>query len=131
MSVSLLANSEVSLHKSDAMSDRYEQSRLQHERAGASLAGGVATAFRAGQLPLPITLQAASRALRRAGRGSSSSSAITTAGSTRSSSASKDRLWRGREPRDRIPPRRHRSPSAAGTTSRPSSVSLQPATSLP
>lgn len=37
------------------MSDRYALSRRQHERAREFLAGGVATAFRAGQLPLPIT----------------------------------------------------------------------------
>jgi glutamate-1-semialdehyde 2,1-aminomutase len=37
------------------VSDRYALSRRQHERARESLAGGVATAFRAGQLPLPIT----------------------------------------------------------------------------
>ena len=37
------------------MSDRFEHSREQHERARASLAGGVATAFRAGQLPVPVT----------------------------------------------------------------------------
>ena len=35
--------------------DRYERSRAQHERARRSLAGGVATAFRASQLPVPIT----------------------------------------------------------------------------
>ncbi len=35
--------------------DRYERSRAQHARARQSLAGGVATAFRASQLPVPIT----------------------------------------------------------------------------
>jgi glutamate-1-semialdehyde 2,1-aminomutase len=40
--------------------DRYRRSREQHERARASLAGGVATVFRAGQLPLPITFVAGS-----------------------------------------------------------------------
>src|SRR5262249_33140469 len=37
------------------MPDRYALSRAQHERAAQTLAGGVATAFRANQLPLPIT----------------------------------------------------------------------------
>lgn len=37
------------------MSDRYAASRAQHERARASLAGGVATAFRASQQPTPLT----------------------------------------------------------------------------
>ncbi|MBA2701424.1 MAG: aminotransferase class III-fold pyridoxal phosphate-dependent enzyme [Chloroflexi bacterium] len=37
------------------MPDRYARSRAQHERALRSLAGGVATAFRAPQLPVPIS----------------------------------------------------------------------------
>ncbi len=37
------------------MTDRYRRSRAQHERARRSLAGGVATAFRAPQLPVPIS----------------------------------------------------------------------------
>src|SRR4051794_1176399 len=49
------ANGRVSLDESSLVSDRYTLSRRQHERARGSLAGGVATAFRAGQLPLPIT----------------------------------------------------------------------------
>ncbi len=39
------------------MSESFERSRQQHERARASLAGGVATAFRAGQLPVPLTFE--------------------------------------------------------------------------
>ncbi len=35
--------------------DRYARSRAQHERSARSLAGGVATAFRAPQLPVPIS----------------------------------------------------------------------------
>ena len=35
------------------MTDRYAASRQQHERARATLAGGVATAFRSGQRPIP------------------------------------------------------------------------------
>jgi glutamate-1-semialdehyde 2,1-aminomutase len=35
--------------------DRYEASRAQHIRARKSLAGGVATAFRGGQQPVPLT----------------------------------------------------------------------------
>jgi glutamate-1-semialdehyde 2,1-aminomutase len=35
--------------------DRYARSRAQHLRARATLAGGVATAFRAGQRPVPLT----------------------------------------------------------------------------
>jgi glutamate-1-semialdehyde 2,1-aminomutase len=41
---------------------RYEGSRRQHERAKATLAGGVATAFRAGQRPVPITFEGGSGA---------------------------------------------------------------------
>lgn len=37
------------------MNDRYAASRMQHERAHRTLAGGVATAFRAVQRPVPIT----------------------------------------------------------------------------
>jgi glutamate-1-semialdehyde 2,1-aminomutase len=37
------------------VNDRFALSRAQHERARGSMAGGVATAFRAGQLPVPIT----------------------------------------------------------------------------
>ncbi|MGI8700186.1 MAG: aspartate aminotransferase family protein [Nocardioidaceae bacterium] len=37
------------------MIDRYTRSRAQHQRASRSLAGGVATAFRASQQPVPIT----------------------------------------------------------------------------
>jgi glutamate-1-semialdehyde 2,1-aminomutase len=37
--------------------DRYRSSRAQHQRAELSLAGGVATAFRAGQRPVPITFE--------------------------------------------------------------------------
>jgi glutamate-1-semialdehyde 2,1-aminomutase len=37
------------------MTDRYMHSRTQHARARQSLAGGVATAIRAGQRPVPIT----------------------------------------------------------------------------
>jgi glutamate-1-semialdehyde 2,1-aminomutase len=40
----------------------FERSREQHERARRSLAGGVATAFRANQLPLPITFERGSGA---------------------------------------------------------------------
>ena len=40
----------------------FELSRKQHERARDSLAGGVATAFRANQLPLPITFERGSAA---------------------------------------------------------------------
>ena len=39
----------------DAAVDRYAVSRAQHARARRSLARGVATAFRAGQLPVPLT----------------------------------------------------------------------------
>ena len=39
----------------DAATDRYARSRSQHQRAARSLAGGVATAFRAPQLPVPIS----------------------------------------------------------------------------
>lgn len=38
-------------------SDRYAESRRQHEQAKVSLAGGVATAFRAGQRPVPISFE--------------------------------------------------------------------------
>ncbi|MCY7417694.1 MAG: aminotransferase class III-fold pyridoxal phosphate-dependent enzyme [Chloroflexi bacterium] len=37
--------------------DRFEGSRRQHERAKPTLAGGVATAFRAGQRPVPISFE--------------------------------------------------------------------------
>nr|MBA2254104.1 aminotransferase class III-fold pyridoxal phosphate-dependent enzyme [Chloroflexota bacterium] len=37
------------------MADRYQRSRAQHQRSARSLAGGVATAFRAPQLPVPIS----------------------------------------------------------------------------
>ncbi len=40
---------------SNADAGRYDRSRTQHQRARRSLAAGVATAFRAGQLPVPIT----------------------------------------------------------------------------
>ncbi len=39
------------------MSDRYALSRAQHRRSAYSLAGGVATAFRAPQLPVPISFK--------------------------------------------------------------------------
>ena len=39
------------------MSESFSLSRAQHERSKLTLAGGVATAFRAGQLPVPITFQ--------------------------------------------------------------------------
>ncbi len=39
------------------MSDRYARSRAQHRRSALSLAGGVATAFRAPQLPVPISFE--------------------------------------------------------------------------
>lgn len=42
--------------RSTSGTDRYAASRGQHERAARSLAGGVATAFRAPQLPVPITM---------------------------------------------------------------------------
>ncbi len=41
------------------MPDRYARSRAQHARASGSLAGGVATAFRAPQLPVPISFAGA------------------------------------------------------------------------
>ncbi len=41
------------------MTDRYARSRMQNRRATRSLAGGVATAFRAGQQPVPITFASA------------------------------------------------------------------------
>ncbi len=39
------------------MTDRYARSRVQHQRSARSLAGGVATAFRAPQLPVPISFK--------------------------------------------------------------------------
>jgi glutamate-1-semialdehyde 2,1-aminomutase len=39
------------------VSDRFALSREQHARSRLTLAGGVATAFRAGQLPVPITFE--------------------------------------------------------------------------
>ncbi len=39
----------------EAATDRYARSQSQHQRAARSLAGGVATAFRAPQLPVPIS----------------------------------------------------------------------------
>ena len=39
------------------LTDRFERSRRQNERARGSLAGGVATAFRAAQLPVPLTFE--------------------------------------------------------------------------
>ncbi len=39
------------------MTDRYARSRAQHQRSARSLAGGVATAFRAPQLPVPISFR--------------------------------------------------------------------------
>ena len=42
--------------------DRFETSRANHARAARTLAGGVATAFRAAQLPVPITFARGSRA---------------------------------------------------------------------
>jgi glutamate-1-semialdehyde 2,1-aminomutase len=38
-----------------APADRFERSRRQHERARQTLAGGVATNFRSGQLPVPVS----------------------------------------------------------------------------
>ncbi|MGI8696477.1 MAG: aspartate aminotransferase family protein [Mycobacteriales bacterium] len=45
------------------MVDRYARSREQHERASRTLAGGVASAFRAPQQPVPITFAGARGAL--------------------------------------------------------------------
>ena len=40
----------------------YDRSRSQHERASRTLAGGVATAFRAAQRPVPISFEGGSGA---------------------------------------------------------------------
>src|SRR5580698_4247280 len=43
--------------RSDVMRARYDGSRAQFTRSRESLAGGVATAFRAGQKPVPICFE--------------------------------------------------------------------------
>jgi glutamate-1-semialdehyde 2,1-aminomutase len=47
----------VSESSDQAVSCRYGRSLARHERARRSLAGGVATAFRAAQLPVPVTFE--------------------------------------------------------------------------